>query len=319
MKAFITGVTGFAGGFLAEHLLASGDRVLGCSTRVTWPEWAPGELRGEVELLTWDLGDPAGPSNEVRARIAAFAPDCIYHLAALSVPQDCGRDEPTARAVAVNVGGTIAVLDLAASFSPPPRVLFTSTSHVYGLVTPERFRLDESAPLGPRRGYGITKLSAEERIRERVRRGGPDVVIARSFQHTGPRQEPKLMLPEWARQFAGQGTAPVRVRNLNTWIDLSDVRDVVLAYRLLIERGVAGSVYNVGSGIARRTGEVFDILARYAGSDRPIEVESLEERHDPIADHRKLMALTGWQPKIPLKKTVHDTFDYWRERAGELD
>jgi len=319
MKAFITGATGFAGGFLAEHLLASGDRVLGCSARAAWPAWASRELTEGVELLRWDLGDVAGSPDEVRGRIAAFAPDCIYHLAALSVPIDCGRDEPTPRAVAVNVDGTTRVLELATSLSSQPRVLFTSTSHVYAAVTPPTFQVDETAPLGPRRGYGITKLAAEERIRETVRRAGLDVVIARSFQHTGPRQEPKLMLPEWVRQFAWQAPGPVRVKNSNTWIDLSDVRDVVRAYRLLIESGEAGSVYNVGSGIARRTGEVLDILANYADPSRPIEIASGDIRYDPIADNRKLVVRTHWRPEVPLEKTVKDTFDYWREKSGELN
>ncbi|HUY32145.1 MAG TPA: NAD-dependent epimerase/dehydratase family protein [Pirellulales bacterium] len=318
MKAFITGITGFAGGFLAEHLLASGDRVLGCSARAAWPAWASRDLTVGVELLHWDLGDAAGPSGEVRDRIAAFAPDCIFHLAALSVPVDCGRDEPTPRAVAVNVEGTTRMLQLAMSLSSRPRVLFTSTSHVYAPVTSPTFEVDETAPLGPRRGYGISKLAAEERIRETVCRAGLDVVIARSFQHTGPRQEPKLMLPEWAQQFARQGSGPVRVKNLNTWIDLSDVRDVVRAYRRLIEWGEAGSVYNVGSGTGRRTGEVLEILANYAGSKRPIEVESHEERRDPIADNRKLVACSHWRPEISLEKTVADTFDYWRALIAAL-
>jgi len=292
---------------------------MGCSVRAAWPAWASRNLTERIEVLRWDLGDADGLAGEGRDRIAAFAPDCIYHLAALSVPSDCGTDEPAPRAVAVNVDGTTRVLELAMSLSSPPRVLFTSTSHVFAPVAPAKLQVDERAPLGPWRGYGITKLAAEERIREVVRRAGLDVVIARSFQHTGPRQEPKLMLPEWAKQFARQGSEPVRVKNPNTWIDLSDVRDVVRAYRLLIELGEAGSVYNVGSGIARRTGEVLDILAKYADPSRMIEIESHDERHDPIADNRKLVACTHWQPEIPLEKTVRDTFDYWRERNGELE
>jgi GDP-4-dehydro-6-deoxy-D-mannose reductase len=322
MKAFITGITGFAGGFLAEHLLASGDRVLGCSARAAWPEWATPELHAGVELLPWDLGNEGGLTEDDRQRIKAFAPDCIYHLAALSVPQDCGRDEPTSSAMAVNVEGTVAVLDLAASLPFAPRVLFTSTSHVYAPVTPNQYRVDETAPVAPRGGYGISKLAAEDRIRQATGRSrdGPKVVIARSFQHTGPRQKLRpLMLTDWANEFTKRSSGPVVVKNSNTWIDLSDVRDVVRAYRLLIERGEPGSVYNVGSGARRRTGDVLDILAKYAGPDRPIDVKSRQERHDPIASNRKLVACTHWQPEIPLERTVQDFFDYWREHFGGLD
>jgi GDP-4-dehydro-6-deoxy-D-mannose reductase len=313
MKALITGVTGFVGGFLAEHLLASGDRVLGCSTQAVWPYWAPSALRDRVPLLRWDLGYDAGLSDESQQRIADFAPDCIYHLAALSVPADCGKDEPAPSAVAVNVEGTNRVLELAASLTVCPRVLFTSTSHVYASVTSEQFRVDESAPVGPRNGYGRTKLAAEGRIGDWVLRNGLDAIVARSFQHTGPRQGPRLMLPEWACQLVCPGLEPIRVRNLDTWIDLSDVRDVVRAYRLLVLHGRCGETYNVGSGAARRTGDVLDVLLRLAEGGRTVVEDAPGERWDPVADNRKLVADTGWQPQIPLETTVHDTFDYWRE------
>jgi GDP-4-dehydro-6-deoxy-D-mannose reductase len=126
------------------------------------------------------------------------------------------------------------------------------------------------------------------------------------------------MLPEWACQLAHHATAPVRVRNLETWIDLSDVRDVVRAYRLLVEHGRRGETYNVGSGTARRTGEVLEMLLRVATAGRSVIEEAPGERWDPVADNRKLVAETGWRPLVPLETTVQDTFDYWRSRTGEL-
>ena len=315
MKALITGITGFAGGFLAEHLLACGDQVLGCSRSGRWSDWAGAGLR-RLQLLSCDVGDRAGIAAQARRQIADFAPDSIYHLAALSVPVDCGTAEPTERAIEVNVGGTVRVLELAAGLRPKPRVLVISTSHVYGGATQERQVLDEAAPAAPRRGYGKTKWMAEQRAVQARSEHKLDVLIVRSFQHTGPRQEPRLMLPEWAAQFV-RDEGPVRVKHLNTWIDLSDVRDVVRAYRLLAERGETQGTYNVGSGVARRTGDILDILRRLAGPHREIvEQQPGEERCDPIADIRRLQAATGWRPEIALEQTVRDTLEYWRNQAA---
>jgi GDP-4-dehydro-6-deoxy-D-mannose reductase len=310
MKAFITGITGFAGGFLAEHLLALGDDVRGSSRRGEWPAWA-GEALRSVKVLAWDVGEADGMDGAA-AELGEFSPDCIYHLAALSVPSDCGTTEPTERAIEVNVEGTQRVLDLAASLPHRPRVMFISTSHIYGKATPDNHRFDECAAANPSRAYGQTKLLAEERVRRAVE-GGLDAVIVRAFQHTGPRQEPRLMLPEWARQVAQQPNDRVSAKHLNTWIDLTDVRDVVRAYRLLAERGESGGLYNVGSGVPRRTGTILDSLVRLAGSSRTIvELQPGPEKWDPIADIARLQTATGWAPAIELATTIGDTLSYWR-------
>ncbi|HEX4150460.1 MAG TPA: NAD-dependent epimerase/dehydratase family protein, partial [Pirellulales bacterium] len=132
MNAVITGVTGFAGSFLAEHLLAEEDRVLGCSRRGVWASFVPAHVRDAVPLASWDFGQPLG-STQVEQEILAFQPDCIYHLAGLSVPRDCGQQLPNMLAAAVNIGGTAAVLDLAARLPRKPRVLLVSSALVYDL------------------------------------------------------------------------------------------------------------------------------------------------------------------------------------------
>ncbi|HET6883063.1 MAG TPA: NAD-dependent epimerase/dehydratase family protein [Pirellulales bacterium] len=311
MRAFITGITGFAGGFLAEHLMSCGDDVSGCSRRGEWPDWAGDDLHG-VKPTAWDVGENA--SDEIRSAVTDFAPDCIYHLAALSVPSDCGGTEPTERALEVNVRGTERVLDLAASLPRPPRVVFVSTSHVYGKGTKERPYFDERTPPGPQRAYGKTKLMAEEAVRRAVVKRGLDAVIARAFQHTGPRQEPRLMLPEWAQQAARPANDHIQIKHPDTWVDLTDVRDVVRAYRLLAQRGESGESYNVGSGVARLARDIAGMLVKLAGpSKKLIEPQPRPpEKFDPIADIRRLQAATGWQPGIALETTIRDTLEYWR-------
>jgi len=207
-------------------------------------------------------------------------------------------------------------MELAATLEDRPRVLLTSSSHVYAPVSRQSPQIDETAPTVPRRGYGRTKLAAEAEVCRAVDELGCDAVITRSFQHTGPRQNPRMMLPEWTRQFALGGSEPVRVHNCDTYIDLSDVRDVVRAYRLLVERGRRAAVYNVGSGRSRRTGDVLEVLRNLADPKRPVLELHPGVKQDPIANISRLVHCTGWHATIPLETTVSDTLAWWRERES---
>ncbi len=310
-RVLITGISGFVGGFLAEHLLDTGHAVFGCSPAGQWMAESSESLAGRVELVAWDMA-AAGLSEEACRRIERFRPGAVYHLAAISIPEDCGLAEPTLQAEAINVGGTRQVLELAARLRPRPRVLLTSTSHVYAPVPPELPRVDEDAPLGPERGYGRTKLAAEAEVCRAVERGLCDAVIVRAFQHTGPRQNARMMLPQWVRQFAAGGSQPVEVYTRDAHIDLTDVRDVVRAYCLLMEHGECGGVYNVGSGINRRSGDLLAILHDMADPRRPVVELRPGFKQDPIADTTRLVNLTGWSPEITPEQTVADTLAYWR-------
>ncbi len=315
-RALITGISGFVGGFLAEHLLDCGDRVLGCSFDGTWEEDSPRTLSDRLELLAWDLADDAGIRESTRLRIERFSPQVIYHLAALSVPEQCGDEKPTELATAVNVGGTRRVLELADSLTPSPRLVLISSSHVYAPVDPQSPCVDEDAPLGPRHGYGLTKLAAEEEVRHSVRQHGCDAVIVRAFQHAGPRQIPPLMLPQWASQFAAAGSQPVEVHTRDAQLDICDVRDVVRAYRLLVQRGRGGEVYNVGSGKSQSSGHVLQLLSELADADRAIVETKPGHKQEPIANIDRLVRCTGWQAEIPIERTVADTFAWWQQKSN---
>ena len=312
-RALITGAAGFVGGCLARHLLDCGDAVLGCSPDGSWEANRPEDLLDRMDMVAWDLAEESPVPEQTRRRIEQFRPNCIYHLAALSVPDDCGDEEPSAKAMAVNVGGTRRVLRLAGSLAMRPRVLFTSTNHVYAPVSSQSPWVDETAPLQPRRGYGWTKLSAEAAVRRAVRHEGCDAVITRSFQHTGPGQSSRMMLPQWARQFAAGGSEPVRVHARDAHIDLTDARDIVRAYRLLVELGRRGETYNVGSGKNVRSGDVLEILLRMV--DPPRDVVELHPGHkqEPIADISRLVNCTKWHAMIELETTVADTLAWWRQ------
>ncbi len=314
MKALITGITGFAGQYLTQHLIHSGDQVIGSTFLDTWHESVSSELREQVAVFEWNLAEPL--SHEARQVVQQFAPDCIFHLAAISVPAQCGSDEPSVLSHAVNVGGTRAVIELARSLETRARLLVVSSSHVYAPVARERPVVTEDAPLGPTGAYGKTKWQAEQVCLQAIE-DGLDVVIVRAFQHVGPRQLPKFMLPEWAQQFAVPSDLPIQVVTLDSHVDLSDVRDVVRAYRLLMARVTTHPIYNVGSGKAVRSGDVFDLLVRLSGQTRGAVERSPGFRQHPVADVSRLVVDTQWTPQIPLEQTVADTLAYFQECSGQ--
>ena len=166
MKALITGITGFAGSHLAETLLASGDQVLGLTRQGHWPANLPTELATSIQLLKWDITEPA--STELQAAIAQWQPDCCYHLAAVSIPADCGTTTPTPTALACNVAGTQHVIDLLTTLPQVPRFLLTSSNHVYAPVNPLDSVVSEEAVANPESAYGKTKLAAEAIVLQAV-------------------------------------------------------------------------------------------------------------------------------------------------------
>lgn len=311
MRAFITGITGFVGTHLAEHLQAVGDEVLGTSRS--------GQARGRTSvgftapILTWDVGDR--PDESLRRTVAEFDPDVVYHLAALSIPRDCGADEPTPPAVRTNVEGVRRVLELAEALPRRPRFVYTSSSRVYAPVDPAAPIVAETHPLAPPTAYGKTKLAGERLCREARRRSGLDVVVARPFSQSGPRMDERLMLAEWAAQFLRGGREPIVVASLDVTIDFLDVRDGVRALRLLAERGAAGETYNVGSATPRTTREIYQLLCGRFDEVREVREFSPGRRTDPIADVTKLRAATGWTPQIPPEQTVADVVADLRRRA----
>jgi GDP-4-dehydro-6-deoxy-D-mannose reductase len=151
-----------------------------------------------------------------------------------------------------------------------------------------------------------------------VAAGTCEAVIARAFAHSGPRQTPRMMLPQWAEQFAC-GSGPVQVFSRNVTLDLTDVRDVVRAYRLLLLRGRSGAVYNVGTGAPRLSGEVLELLRDQADPQRRREIVELHPsaRLGLVADVTRINREIGWSAEIPLEQTVADTWAWWRDRAAQ--
>ena len=298
MRSLITGGRGFVGHWLADHLRELGDDVVA--------------IDREVEIT-----DPAA----LLEAMSRSAPDAVYHLAALThVGQSW--DEPL-KVLEVNIIGTAAVLAAARQCGTDPRVLVTSSAEVYGAVTdPGRLPLSEESPTAPLTPYAASKLAAEAVVAQAHLGHGQHVITVRPFNHIGPGQTPNFAVPALAKRIVEadrRRAATIPVGNLSARRDFTDVRDVVRAYRLLVESGRPGEVYNVCSGRDVSIREIADGLLQLAGTTlefeidpslvRPVEVPVL--RGDP----GRLVEATAWKPEVSLEQTLADVLSYWQEHA----
>jgi GDP-4-dehydro-6-deoxy-D-mannose reductase len=313
MTALITGICGFAGRHLAQHLLESGENVFG-----TYLDFADRALLGPLErrvgLLQGDVRNP----RKMGVVLRRTQPDVIYHLAAqASIAVSLVKPVAT---VDTNVTGTIGVLEAVKRESPGARVLFPSSSDVYGLVRPKDVPIRETQPVAPRNPYAASKVAAEEICRQYARAHGLSIVIARSFNHTGPGQAPGFVIPDFASQIAAlerrRRGGTMKVGNLAARRDLSDVRDVVRGYRLLALKGKPGEIYHLGSGQARRIGDYLAMLLEMAKVQIKITADPARQRPSDlpilVADCARTRRRTGWRPRVALERTLADTLDYWR-------
>jgi GDP-4-dehydro-6-deoxy-D-mannose reductase len=301
MRAAITGARGFVGRHLAAHLTARGDEVVEL------------DLDGARAL---DVTD----HDAVVARVAAERPDAVYHLAARShVGESWAAGDALTR---VNVGGTRAVVD-ACVRAGVHRVLVVGSAEQYGAVHDDELPIRESTALRPITPYGETKAAAEQVALAAHREHGLGVVCARAFNHTGPGQPSAFLVPGLAARIAAaerSGADEIVLGNGDPVRDFSDVRDVVRAYALLVDRGTPGEAYNVCSGRGVRVGDLAaELVAR---ANRPLRLATDGTLVRPVdvpvmvGNAAKLTAATGWSPALDLARTLDDVLAAARATAG---
>jgi GDP-4-dehydro-6-deoxy-D-mannose reductase len=300
VRALVTGAGGFVGPHLVRHLLASGDDVV--------------ELEGRIDGI--DITEP----DELTEAIVKAEPEAVYHLAGAS---DVGGSWATPRATFLaNAYGTLNVLE-AAREAGVQRVLAVTSADVYGRVTEDELPLAEDRPLRPVTPYAASKVAADALAQQAWLGHSFPVIRVRAFNHLGPGQSDRFVAPSLAARIARNerdGGDVVPIGNLSPRRDVSDVRDVVRAYRLIIEHGEPGEVYNVCSGGAVAVQEIAEHLLGLARREmrlvsdpelqRPVDIPVL------VGDNRKLTAATGWSPAIPLDKTLADVLADWRDRVA---
>lgn len=305
----VTGASGFAG----SHLL---DRLARHTAIVAWHR--PGTQLSGAADVEWRGVDLLDRAATIQA-IGAARPSRIYHLA--GAPHVDTAWKSVVPHLQTNVLGTHHLLEAVRQAGRPCRVLVVTSAMIYAASDQP---ITEDAPLLPSSPYGLSKLAQDQLARRAFADDAMDVVIARSFNHAGPRQDPGFVVSSFARQIAlieaGQAPAEVRVGNLDARRDLTDVRDVVEAYEHLMETAPAGRPYNVCSGRAVRIGDLLNGLLRLSAVPVRVTVDETRLRPSDVpvlaGDPTRIRTELGWIPRTPVDQTLHDTLGWWRTAVG---
>lgn len=316
-KALITGINGFAGSHLAEFLLSKGYQIFGIDYNLG-NAGNIGHIRDRLTLYECDIRDEAR-LNEI---ITQSKSDEIYHLAAIAHVPTSYRDPKLT--FEVNLYGSLNLFETVKATSWSVKVLYVGSASEYGDVSKERIPIDEDVPLKPVDPYSVSKASADMLAYQYFKDYGLHVVRVRPFNHIGPRQSPDYVVSNFAKQIAeiekGLKEPVITVGNLEAKRDFTDVRDMVRAYWLALQKGEGGEVYNICSGKAVLIKEVLDKLLKL--SKREIKIKQDVKRLRPadipllLGDSSKFRERSGWKPEIPFEKTLQDTLDYWQ---GKVD
>lgn len=312
MRILITGISGFVGPYLARHIAKTAPEA-----EIWGLVWAadPAKDSSSVQLVDGDLTDVA----TLTTALHQVRPDIIFHLAAASSVAS-SWDHP-GRFLEVNAVGTVNLLEVTRTLDLDTRVVVSSSAEVYGAVPTDRQPITEHSPLEPLSPYAASKAAQDLLTAQYYHGYGMPTVRLRLFHHTGPRRPTQFVASSFAHQIARieQGLDPPRlaVGNLEAVRDFTDVRDIARAYWLAATHGKPGAAYNVCSSRGTSIRHVLDMLLTHSEVDVEIEVDPNRLRAADIpclvGDYSKFSNATGWQPEIPLEKTLGDLLDWWRQ------
>ncbi len=309
-KVLITGATGFAGSYLIEHLLSLGDHEIYGTSRDDHAS-----EKEHVHYIKVDLEN----KDEVKKLLSDTQPEEIYHLAAqANVPQSIRDPKGTFHN---NIDSQLNIFDSLRELKlTTTKILLISSAEVYGYVQPDELPISENTPYRPANPYAVSKIAQDFLGFQYHLSYKMPIIRVRPFNHAGPGQAPTFVMADFAKQVADiekkRQEPLMRVGNMLAKRDFTDVRDMVRLYPLLLEKGIAGEVYNAGSGVSHSAQEILDLLFSY--STVKIQVESDPSKMRPsdipeiIADSTKVQNVTGWKPEISFEQTVKDTLDYFR-------
>ena len=311
MNIFITGATGFVGSYLRKFLKSPEHRIWGSA----YPD-VP-EDSSEDQIFYLDIKSEKNVFRHVRE----IKPDWVFHLAAISnVRHSWSRRKET---LETNIIGTLNLFEGIREFSQDARVIFVSSSDIYGTRSFSGDPLTETEEVLIMNPYAYSKWSAELLSEFYTRIENLDIVIARSFPHTGPGQSADFVCSDWAYQIAriekGLNDPVIKVGNVSVERDFTDVRDVVRAYVLLIEKGKMGEVYNVCSGRSYSLESMLKRLLSFTQKEISVRVDSRKLRKVDIprlvGDNKKIKEAISWEPQIPIEQSLEELLDYWRQRV----
>ena len=316
LRVLITGVTGFAGSHLADYLLTRGDCELFGFQRWRSRTENIEHLRGRITMVECDLRD----AFSTRDALGQIRPDYVFHLAAQSfVPTSWSA--PT-ESLVTNVVGQLNLFEAIRKLGLRCRIQIACSSEEYGLVQPSELPIRETNALRPLSPYAVSKVAQDMLAYQYWMSWRLESVRTRGFNHEGPRRGPVFVASDFAKQIAdiekGVRAPVVNVGNLEATRDFTDVRDMVRAYWLALEKCEAGEAYNLCSGRGWTIRQVLDLLLGMTKAK--IEVRQDPARLRPsdvpilVGDPSKFRAATGWEPTIPFEQTLRDMLEYWRHQ-----
>lgn len=316
MKVLITGITGFAGSYLSDYLLKQ-NKFEVSGTYLDDKSLANLENKDDIKLYKVNLLD-----GEATAKLVQYEkPDYLFHLAALtsakksfSDPKETFVNNISAQ---INVLEAIKILGLIDT-----EVLIISSAEVYGRVSKEDLPIDEETSFHPTNPYAVSKLTQDFMGLQYYLTNKLKIVRVRPFNHVGPKQSPQFVVSAFAKRIVEMEKGKektMKVGNLSSRRDFTDVRDMVKAYLLALEKGVDGEVYNLGSGKSYEISEILNMMIGLSKTQIHTEQDPslIMPSDDPelLCDFSKFEKLTGWHPEIPIEKTLQDTLDYWRNQV----
>ena len=311
MRALITGITGFAGGHLAQILQERGDEVFGVAHDIGY---GLNHLSQPVTPVIADLRDFA----EVSKLLNDVQPDAIYHLAGQAfVPTAWANPWDT---LENNIRPQLNILQVMVEQKSKARLLVVASNEIYGHVRQGQLPVKEDCPMRPDNPYGVSKVAQDVLALQYHLSHGIDVLRIRAFNHIGPRQSPFFVAASFSKQIAeieaGLSEPIIRVGNLEAQRDFTDVVDVMQAYALLVEHGTPGEAYNVGTGRALSINYLLEVLLGYTEIKIHIEQDPARLRPSDVpiiyADNSKLQAQTNWNPTYNFEDSLQRVLDYWR-------
>ncbi len=308
MRILITGITGFAGGHLADFLShKKGLEIYGLARR-TRP--------GQKKIYSCDICD----TKKLAAVIRQVRPERIFHLAGQASIQKSWEDPKDT--FEQNLIGTLNLFEAVRSAKLSPWIQVTGSAHEYGIPKGKVNRIDEATPMNPLSPYAVSKISQDLLANLYAWRFGMKIVRTRAFNHIGPRQSPDFVTASFARQVAlieaGRQEPEILAGNLDSIRDYTDARDVARAYWLSLEKGKAGEVYNIASGKGHNARQILAIYLKLSRVKFKVKLDQarLRPTDSPrlVGDAQKLKRQTGWSLRIPFERSLADILEFWREK-----
>ena len=302
----IIGINGFAGKYLKAELLSSGYEV-----------WGVDIVSNDEDTIVADMLDP----QAVDRIIAEKKPDAVFNLAGQASPNISW--EKVVLTMHINIDIAVNLIEAIRKHTLKTRLILIGSANQYDMRNLPAGPISEDAPQLAESPYDVSKSAQESLVRVLGKKYDLDIIMTRSFNHIGPGQKPGFVVTDYCQRIVdlenGKSDS-IEIRSLDGWRDFADVRDTVTAYRLLMEKGRSGEIYNVGAGKAYYIQDIVETLINLSGKAKAVAVLPPSRKDNSAfpkvySDNSKLKNDTGFEPKFPIEQTLKDVLESYRNQA----